>query len=157
MLALRPPARPTGPEAVRGHRVFGARNGVVTRVEATWGEGRFAAERRGDGWTLDGEPAGVAVAAALGDLVDALVGLRALDAFRPRDGASFGLDTPRGVIALTRAGRVRRVAIGGLTASGSAFYARRVGDARVLQVGSGIASAVERVLYARDRQRPESG
>ena len=157
VVVVRPPERPTGAQAVHGRHVFGEEGAPVEEVSATWGDARFAARRRDAGWEIDGHPASAATATAIDDLVEALVGLRALDTFRPHDEATFGLDTPRGVIALTRAGRVRRLVVGALTAAGSAFYARREGDTRVVQVGTGLQSAVERVLFARDRQRPDSG
>ena len=77
--------------------------------------------------------------------------------FRPRDAATYGLERPGGIIVLTTTHRVRRLVVGGLNAAGSALYARREGDQRVLQIGIGLGSAVERVLYDRDRQRPEIG
>jgi len=154
---LRPSVRPTGLEAARGHRVFGGVGGSVREVTVRWDDREVRASRHPDGWRVDGGNAVPAVAAALDDLVETLARLRALDVFRPRDAAAYGLDRPRGTIELWRGGRVRRLVLGGLNAAGSAFYARREGDGRILQVGSGLASAIERVFYTRGRQRPESG
>src|SRR5689334_23917245 len=49
---------------------------------------------------------------ALDDLVETLVGLRAVDSFRGRDGASYGLDRPRVTIEVATARGVRRLVIG---------------------------------------------
>ena len=152
---VRAPVRPTGPETVRGHRVFGRDR--VERVEVTWGGRSFTARRESGGWQIDGERAGPQAADALADLVHALRDLRAVDVFRPRDTATYGLKRPGGIIVVTTTHRVRRLVVGGLNAAGSALYARREGDQRVLQIGIGLGSAVERVLYDRDRQRPEIG
>ncbi len=152
---VRPPVRPTGLEAVRGHRVFGA--AAVQGVEVSWEGRKFVARRESAGWEIDGQHASPEAAAALADLVAALRDLRAVDVFRPREVATYGFERPRGTIVLTTKHRVRRLVVGELNAAGSALYARREGDARVLQIGLAIASAVERVLYNRDRQRPEIG
>ena len=156
VVVVRPPVRLTGLDAVRGHHVFGVR-GPVQAVEVTWEGRRLSARRAGLGWEVDGAVASPGTADALEDLVATLVRLRALDAFRAGDGAAYGLDRPRGTIALVRAGGTRRIVVGETNAAGSAFYARRDGEARVLQLGTGLGSAVERVLYHRDHQRPETG
>jgi hypothetical protein len=119
----------------------------------TLGERRFAARRAGAGWELDGRPASARAAEALDDLLDTLAALRAVDVFRSRDAASYGLDRPQATFALHTARRTRRVLVGGLNAAGSALYARRDGDPRVLLVGTLLLTEVERVLYARDGAR----
>src|SRR5439155_1030631 len=91
-----------------------------------------------------------------GVVIETVVGLRAVDSFRSRDSASYGLERPHAAIEVVTARGVRRLVIGDLNAAGSAFYARRAGDPRVLQVGSGLLSDLERVFFNRDgpRQRP---
>ena len=153
---VRAPERRSGAEAVRGRRVFEAER-VVDAVEGRWDGRGFTARRTAGGWEVDGQAAPPPASVALDDLVTGLVDLRALDAFRPRDQARFGLDAPRGTIALWRGDRVQRLAIGDMNAAGSAFYARLEGETRVLQVGSGLTSSLERVLFVLGRQRPETG
>ncbi|HJQ82887.1 MAG TPA: DUF4340 domain-containing protein [Candidatus Binatia bacterium] len=150
-----PPARPRlGRDAVTGHRVFPFPRHAVRTVDVTLGERRFGARRTTNGWEIDGQPAAHGVAVALDDLVEALVALRALDAFRSRDGSSYGLDASRATIALATARKTRRLEIGDTNPAGSAFYARRAGDPRVLQLGTGLLGDVERVFYNRDGPPP---
>ena len=161
VVVVRPPARLTGLEAARGHRVFGGTGRAVREVTVSWDGKTLRARRRAAGWEVDGGDATAETASALDELVETLARLRALDVFTPHDATSYGLAPPRGTIALRRGTHVRRLLVGYANGAGSAFYARRDidgrPDARVLQVGSGLASTIERVLYARDRQRPESG
>jgi hypothetical protein len=152
---VRRPIVPSGPEAVRGPRVF--RTGgapMVREIAGTLADTGFIARAQAGGWDIDGRPAEPATADALGDLCDALVRLRAVDTFRPRDQATYGLDRPRGTVTLRTARGTRRLVLGDLNAAGSAVYARRDADPRVMQVGTQLLSQLERVLYHRDRSRP---
>jgi hypothetical protein len=126
----------------------------VRALEVRLGDRRFAARRTREGWEIDGRPASRRSAEALTDLVETLGRLRALDAFRPRDAASFGLDRPRGTIAVVTAHRTRRLLLGDANAAASALYARREGDPRVLQIGTLLLSDIERVFYTRDGPPP---
>ena len=105
----------------------------------------------------DGYPALTDPTAELGerfcDLVETVAGLRAVDSFRSRDSASYGLERPHAAIEVVTGRGVRRLVIGDLNAAGSAFYARRAGDPRVLQVGSGLLTGLERVFFNRDGPR----
>jgi hypothetical protein len=150
VLSVRAPVRQIGRDAVRGHRVFGVGRHAVRGIDVVLDGRRFSARRTAGGWETDGRPASAATADALHDLQDALVGLRSVDAFRARDTSSYGLDPPRATIEVLTARGVRRVVLGAMTSAGSAVYARRSGDPRVLQVGAGLLSALERVFYARD-------
>ena len=134
----------------RGTRVMRVVAAHVQTVEVEVGDRRFAARRTGGGWEIDGRVADERTAEALTDLVDTLARLRAVDAFRPRDAASYGLDRPRVTIAISTAHRTRRLLLGDANVAASALYARREGDPRVLQVGIGLLSDVERVFYMRD-------
>ena len=147
---VRAPERRTGREAVRGHRVFAVTPGAVRAVEVTFDERRFSAWRAGERWEIDGRPASAGTADALTDLTDTLAELRAVDVFRGRDASSYGLDRPRATIDVVTARGRRRVVFGEMTASGSSYYARRVGDPRILQVGVLVLTEVERVFYTRD-------
>jgi hypothetical protein len=146
LVAVRAPERTPAPSALRGHRVFRLSPGGVGAVEVEAAGRRFRARRVPTGWLLDDGPADQRTAAALDDLLDTLVGLRAVDVFRPRDTASYGLDRPEATITVHTGRRVRRVVLGAPNAAGSAFYARRDHDPRVMQVGSMLLSAIERVL-----------
>jgi uncharacterized protein DUF4340 len=153
---VRPPVRPTGPESVRGRRVFrGLRR--ADEVTVAWRGATVRATHARDGWRVDATDVSPQAADALDDLVATLAHLRAIDAFRPRDAAAFGLDDPRGSVTLRHGRRTQRLTIGGVNAAASAFYARLDGDTAVLQVGSGLSSLLERVLYTTGRQRPDSG
>lgn len=147
---VRPPERRTGLHAVRGHRVFGVSRHRAQGITVALDDRRFTARRTGQGWDLDGRPAGARSEEALSDLLSGLVDLRAVDVFRPRDTASYGLDRPRATIELETGRGVRRLVIGDLNAAGSAFYARREGDPRVLQIGTLVLAGVERVFFTRD-------
>jgi len=109
--------------------------------------------RAADGWDVDGRPATPPTAEALDDLLDSLLGLRAVDVFRTSDPSAFGLGRPRGTITVVTGRSARRLLVGGLNAAGSAFYARREGDPRVLQVGTLVLSEVERVFYTTEVPR----
>jgi hypothetical protein len=150
---VRAPERRTGFYAMRGHRVFDVGARSVDAVDVVLGDRRFAAERRDARWSIDGRPATAGTAAALDDLVSALAGLRAVDVFRADAGAGFGLVQPHGSIEVRTARGRRRLELGEITASGGAVYARRVGDPRLLQVGTGLLSSLERVFFERD-ERP---
>jgi len=147
---VRAPERPTGRDAVRGHRVFAVTPGAVRALEVTLDARRFEARRADERWEIDGRPASAGTADALTDLVDALAGLRAVDVFRGGEPSDYGLDRPHATIDLVTARGRRRVVFGELTASGSSYYARRIGDPRVLQVGVLVLTEVERVFYTRD-------
>jgi len=155
VLGVRGPERQGG--APRGHRVFGVARQAIEAIDVTLGERRFAARRAPGGWTIDGRPAGPGTASALDDLGARLAALRATDVFRPGDGADFGFTRPRAEIVLRTPRGTRRVTLGDTNAAASALYARRAGDARVMQVGIGILSDVERVLYNRDREAAAPG
>jgi len=151
LTAVRRPARVTGLEAVHGHRVFGTLHArAVREISVTFAARRFVASPHADGWDVDGRRAEPTTADALTDLREALVRLRAVDVFRPRDGAAYGLDHPRATIVLRTARGERRLALGDLNAVGSTVYARREGDPRVLQVGTLVLSQLERVFFHRD-------
>lgn len=150
---VRPPARPTREETLRGPRVFRVVPSAVRAVEVTLGERGFVARRSDAGWTIDGRTALRPAAEALDDLVALLVGLRAVDVFRPRDAASYGLDPPAGTIRVTSGRRTTTIALGSLNAAGSAIYARRAGDPRVMQVGTLLLSSVERVFFRLSKRR----
>ena len=158
VMAVRAPVRRAGLEAVRGHRVFGVGPRAVRGIEVTLEGRRFIARRAAQGWEIDGLPASAGTADALDDLLETLIGLRAVDVFRSRDRSSFGLERPRAMIDLVTDHGVRRVVLGATNATGGALYARREGDPRVLQVGIVVLSEVERVFFNRDApQRPEIG
>ena len=153
-LVVRTPARRTGFYAVRGHRVFGVSGRAVRSLEVVLAGRRFSARRLDESWELDGRRASPAAAEAITDLVDALGGLRAVDAFRPRDASGYRLDRPRGTITLATGRGVRRLVLGDPNTPGSALYARREGDPRIAQIGTMILSEIERVFYARDLSPP---
>jgi hypothetical protein len=153
-----PPRRASGPEAVDGPRVFRARRPAAVRSVTVTLEGRrLAAHRTVAGWEIAGTPPDAPGAAeAVNDLVDTLVALRAVDAFRPRDTATYGLDPPRGTIELVTARGTERLALGAFNAAGSALYARHADRRRVLQVGTYLLSAVGRVFYHQERAGAEA-
>jgi hypothetical protein len=158
VLAVGVPRRAPEPGA-RGHRVFRLSSAALESLELRMAERMLTARPTANGWDVDGEPAPRTVAAALDDLRAALVHLRAVDVFRPRDVASYGLDRPRMTLVVRTPRAVRRVTLGAANAAGSAFYARRDDDPRVMQVGSLLVGGVERVFFERARaaQRPEMG
>jgi len=156
-LMVRAPLRRRRPPALSGHRVFAIRPGAVRGLEVAIEGRRFVGRRTEHGWEIDGRPATAGVADALAGLVDTLVALRAVDVFRPRDAASYGLDRPRGTVAVLTARGARHLVLGGFNSAASALYARREGDPRVLQVGTLLLSEVERVFYQRDGPAPTKG
>jgi uncharacterized protein DUF4340 len=141
------PPRRTGPESVRGPRVLRMRAASVRSVELRAGERHVVAVRERGGWRLDRGPAPASAAEALDGLVDALAGLRAVDAFRPERGAQLGLDPPAATITVRTAHRELALRLGAPNASGGSFYAERAGHPRVFLVGTGLLSAIERVFY----------
>jgi len=143
---------PPRPPAERGHRLFPVGRDAVRGLDVVLGDRRVSARRTRDGWTIDGGPAAAGTAGALDDLVATLVGLRAVDVFRDRDGASYGLERPRVTITLLTDARSHRLDIGDPNAGSSAFYARRTGDPRILEVGALVLTELERVFYNRDRE-----
>lgn len=146
--------RRTGRDAVRGHRVLAVGHHAVRGIDAVLEDRRFSARRSSDGWELDGRPASAASADALHDLLDALVGLRAIDTFRARDTSSYGLDRPGATIKVLTPRGPRHLVLGTMNSAGSAIYARRDGDPRIVQVSVLLLSDLERVLYTRDGARP---
>ncbi|MFN8544338.1 MAG: DUF4340 domain-containing protein [Candidatus Binatia bacterium] len=158
LVLVRAPERLTGRAlAARGHRVLGVTAGAVRAVTVEVGPRRLVARRTAGGWDLDGQPARGTAAEAVADLVTALAELRALDAFRSAgDVTPFGLDSPRGTITVETGGRTRRLRLGTYVASGAALYARREGDPRIVTIGTGIESTLERALQARATSGQES-
>lgn len=144
-----PPRHETGEaRAARGHRMFAAHAGAVRGLSVSQGARRVEATRTVAGaWAIDGVVIDGVALDAVDGLLKALLRLRALDAFRPLDGATFGLDNPRGTVDLRTDQRTWRLLIGGHTADGAAFYAKQAGDPRVFKVGAGLDSQIERLLY----------
>jgi hypothetical protein len=164
LVVVEAPHRPTSRELVRGPRLMKAPASSIREISAVLGERRFTATRADGGWRIDGAAAPAGVGAALDDVVQTLVELRAIDAFRGDGLAQFGLETPHGAVTIVSSdgtgGDTERLVLGDFNASGSAIYARRDGDPRVFQIGVFLPSALERVFYQRDdvdRQRPEMG
>lgn len=146
-LVVKAPPRRGGEAAVRGPRVFKLAPADVVRVEAAIGERTVVAERVSGGWAVRGAPVDQAGRDAIDDLIATLVGLRAIDRFRPADGARFGLDPPRAVVTLAGTRRRTRLDLGELNAARSAVYARREGSPHVMIVGLYLISALERVVH----------
>jgi len=153
VVLVRAPVRPRGQFAVRGHRVFGVGRGAVRAIEVALEGRRFSARRTAEGWEIDGRRASPGTADALADLLATVAELRAVDSFRSRDTASYGLERPRATIEVVTVRGVRRLVLGDMNAAGSALYARRSGDPRILQVGSGLLTGLERVFFNRDGPR----
>lgn len=151
---VRGPERRIGLYAVRGHRVFSMSRHAVLGADVRLGDRHFMARRTEHGWEIDGRAASPGTADALEDLLDTLIGLRAVDVFRSPEMSSFGLEQPRATIELVTARRPERLLIGGLNAAGSALYARRDDDPRVLQIGVLLLTEIERVFYNRDGPGP---
>ena len=150
LVVVRAPERQLPREAIRGQRVFRVGTHGVEQIVVTLEGRRFAARRTGSTWEIDGHPANAGTADALDDLVDTLAGLRAVDVFRSRDPATYGLGRPRATIEVTTGRRRRRLVLGETNAAGSAYYGRRDGDPRIMQVGALVVSEIQRVFYTRD-------
>jgi hypothetical protein len=150
VLVVEPPPRLSGPESVRGPRVLRVRAGAVREVTLRGATRELVAARTPDGWRLDGRPATAGQGEALDALVETLVGLRAVDAFRPGDRAAVGLDPPAATITVRTDRRTRTLQLGMPNAAGSAVYAERAGHPRVFLVGTGLLSAIDRVFYQRE-------
>src|SRR5262249_17953410 len=118
------PHVPMGLEAVRGHHVLGVGRQAVQEIAVALSGREFVARPDAGGWEIDGREAEPGTADALGDLTETLVRLRAVDVFRPRETATYGLDRPRATITVRTAGATRRLLLGELNAAGSALYAR---------------------------------
>jgi uncharacterized protein DUF4340 len=153
VVLVRAPVRPRGQLAVRGHRVFGVGRHAVRGIDVALEARRFGARRTAEGWEIDGRRASPGTADALDDLLATVAELRAVDSFRSRDTASYGLERPRATIEVVTVRGVRRLVLGDMNAAGSALYARRSGDPRILQVGSGLLTGLERVFFNRDGPR----
>jgi hypothetical protein len=141
---------------VRGPRPFLVAGETIARIEVDVRSRRVVADREADGWRVDAVPARPPLRDALDALANELVGLRAIDAFRPSDLAALGLAPPAGTITVSTSRGVQRLELGGLNAAGSAFYARRDGHGRVLQVGVYVLELVRRVVDARDAGSDEA-
>ena len=157
VVLVKAPVRQTGHEAVRGSRLLRVARVAVRGIEVELEGRRFAAERAADGWRLDGRPASAGAADALNDLLELLVDLRAVDAFRAADPRVFGLDRPRATVELVTPPSRHRLVVGGFNVAGSVAYARRDRDPRVFQVGTFLLSSLERVFYQRDGAKPADG
>jgi len=151
-----PPPRRTARELVHGARPFRIAAADVRQIEVDVGARRVVAERAVDGWRADAGPASPGLQAALDALVDELLGLRAVDAFRPSDLAALGLEPPAATITLSTARGAQRLELGALNTAGSTFYARRAGHGRVLQLGVYVLELVRRVVDARDAASDEA-
>ena len=153
VLLVEAPTRPTGEESVSGPRLVRLAPASIDRVVVVIGAHRAAAERADGRWTIDGRPASAALGGALDDFLHTLTSLRAVDRFRPRDGATFGFEpSPRASIELGAAQETLRIVVGELNGARSAVYARRDGDPHVWLVGLYLISAMERVIYFADAE-----
>lgn len=140
--------RPLGGQAaVHGPRVFRTSPGAVERVVVTVGDRAVDARRQDGAWTVAGRRAGAQTRDALDDLTRELCALRAVDRFRPRDGATFGLAVPGATVTVDDGRRETRLLLGHPNAARSALYARRDASSRVLVIGIGLLTSLERVLY----------
>lgn len=149
VLVVEAPRRRSGPESVSGPRVLRVRAAAVREIVLQGATRQLVAVRTAAGWRLDDQPATPGQAEALEALVETLVGLRALDAFRTGDRAALGLDPPAATVVVRTDRRKRTLRIGAPNASGSALYAEREGHPRVFLVGTGLLSAIDRVFYQR--------
>jgi len=147
VMLVQPPPRRTGEASVHGPRLVRLPAESVESVAITIGDHHVAARRVGGRWTVAGHVAGPPLEDALTDLLGTLTTLRAVDRFRPRDGAGFGFDPPRATIELGARRGTTRIVLGELNAARSAVYARRESASRVWLVGLYLVSALERVIY----------
>lgn len=150
VLVVGSPPRQSGPESVRGPRVLRVAAAAVREIALQGATRQLVAVRTAAGWRLDDRPATPGQAEALDALVETLVGLRAVDAFRTSDRAVLGLDPPAATVAVRTDRRTRTLRLGSPNAAGSALYAEREGHPRVFLVGTGLLSAIDRVFYQRD-------
>ena len=157
VLVVAPPHRQSGPESVRGPRVLRVPAAAVREIALRGATRELVAVRAPGGWRLDGRPATAGQREALDALVETLVGLRAVDAFRPGDRTALGLDPPAATIAVQTDRRTRMLRLGAPNAGGSALYAEREGHPRVFLVGAGLLSAIDRVFYQRGLATPDPG
>jgi len=149
VVTVEPPRRLSGPESVRGPRVLRAHARAVREITLRGATRELVAARSPSGWELDGRPATAGQAEALDALVHALVTLRGIDAFRPRDRVAIGLDPPAATIVVRTNHRTRTLNLGTPNAAGSAVYIERAGHPRVFLVGTGLLSSIDRVFYQR--------
>lgn len=151
---VQPPPQKTGAEAVTGSRLVRIPRHAVQRVEVSLDGRQVVTTATAAGWTIDGQALPPALNAAVDDLIDGLVHLRAIDQFRGASQQRFGLDAPRGVITVTSARRTVRLSLGAFTGSTAALYARRDRDPRVFLIGTYLLSQIERVFDRRDVPAP---
>jgi Domain of unknown function (DUF4340) len=150
VVMVEPPPRLSGPESVRGPRVLRVHARAVREITLRGATRELVAARSSSGWQLDGQPATAGQAESLDGLVETLVALRGIDAFRPRDRAAIGLDPPAASIVVRTDRRTRTLNLGTPNAAGSAVYMERAGHPRVFLVGTGLLSAIDRVFYQRE-------
>jgi hypothetical protein len=161
---LRPP--PPAPPAAENRHVFPASESDVAAVTVETAHGTLRAERTDGAWqvkafelhrqTADGDPgpaappSGAEVDEAMGALVHDLLEVAEIDRFagNGRPPSEFGLDAPQARLGLrTRDGQAQTLAIGGLTLTTTAAYARIESSDDLLQVGSVILTEVDGVFY----------
>ena len=157
VLVVEAPHRQSGPESVRGPRVLRVPAAAVREIALRGATRELVAVRTPDGWRLAGRPATAGQGEALDTLVETLVALRAIDAFRPGDRAALGLDPPAATIAVRTDRGTRTLRLGAPNAGGGALYAEREGHPRVFLVGTGLLSAIDRVFYQRGLATSDPG
>jgi hypothetical protein len=150
VLVVEAPHPRSGPESIRGPRVFRVSGRAVREIELSGGTRHLVATRTPEGWRMDDRAASAGEAEALDALVETLTRLRAVDAFRIADHGVLGLVPPAATITVRSARRSRTLLLGIPNAAGSALYAEREGHPRVFLIGTGVLSAIERVFYQRD-------
>jgi hypothetical protein len=156
VVLVKPPPPRTGEASVHGPRLVRTPAESVESLAITIGEHHVAARRLGGRWTVAGKEASPPLEDALADLLRTLTTLRAVDRFRPRDGASFGFDPPHATIELGSRRGTTRIVLGELNAGRSAVYARREDTAHVWVVGLYLVSALERVIYFASLESPST-
>ena len=147
VLVIEGPRRISGPESVHGPRILRLRPAAVRAIEIEAGTRHLSATRSPEGWVLDGQAATATAA-------------EALDAFRPGDRQSLGLDPARAMLTVRTRRGDQRLRLGATNASGGALYVERDGHPRAFLVGTGLLSSLDRVFYQRDlaasAEKPEA-
>jgi hypothetical protein len=140
------PRRPTDTPVL----AVAAADVVAVRVQE--GGRELRAVRDPNGWRADvPSPARPGSSEAIGDLVNAIVAMVALDAFTRSDldRRALGLEPPRARIEITLASRSEPIglALGDYTPSGGSVYGAVDGDRRIFRIGALIANEVENALH----------
>ncbi len=141
----------------RERQAFGFNAQEVVGLDLACDEQQFALNKEGNAWRLTQPNEAAAQAKMVNTILDKLNRLRIMDYMQEQDDSKYGLDTPMCRIKVGLAdGSSLALLVGNKDTDGSAYYARREGDAYIFTLPVHQVDKMKKKL-AKLKQEPEPG